>query len=61
MVFGILEGHYLLSGNPEMGEAVHRLYGPVISVASTVMGAGFWIFFANVLMTVKSLRQRHAA
>jgi len=61
MVFGILEGHYLLSGDAEAGKALHRLYGPIISVASTVMGMGFWIFFANVLMTVKSIYQRHAA
>ena len=57
MVFGILEGHYLLAGDTEMGERLHRYYSPIIAIASTVMGMGFWIFFANILMTFRSLRQ----
>jgi hypothetical protein len=32
---------------------VHHYYGPIISVVATVMGMGFWIFFANLFFTVK--------
>lgn len=57
MVFGILEGHYLLSGDSPAGERLHAYYGPIIATASTIMGMGFWIFFANVLMTARALRR----
>jgi cytochrome c oxidase cbb3-type subunit 1 len=63
MVFGILEGRCLLAGDTAAGERLHRYYGPIIATASTVMGMGFWIFFANILLTFRSLRQpaRHGA
>jgi len=63
LVFGILEGHYLLADDRAAMAAIHRYYGPIISVVSSVMGVGFWIFFANILMTTRLLlkaRRDHA-
>jgi heme/copper-type cytochrome/quinol oxidase subunit 1 len=57
LVFGILEGHYLLTGDVKMGQKLHAYYGPIIAIVSTVMGMGFWIFFANVAMTIRSIYQ----
>lgn len=57
MTFGIVEGHLMLT-NPEAQMAVHRYYSPVISVMATIMGMGFWIFFANVLMTFRMIFKR---
>lgn len=51
LIFGISEGICLLE-NPECLPKIHRFYGPVISVVSTVMGIGFWVFFANLYLTV---------
>lgn len=53
LTFGILEGHYLITHQSEAMESVHAVYGPVIATVSTVMGIGFWIFFANVFMTAR--------
>jgi cbb3-type cytochrome oxidase subunit 1 len=55
MFFGITEGHYLLKGDSETIQQIHRYYRPTIAVISTVMGMGFWIFFANILMTARSI------
>jgi cytochrome c oxidase cbb3-type subunit 1 len=58
LVFGIIEGNLMLT-DPAAVPAVHHYYAPVISLVSTVMGMGFWIFFANVFLTVKDIyRQR---
>ncbi len=54
LIFGLLEGHYLLSNQPLALERVQHLYGPVIGIVSTVMGMGFWIFFTNVFLTFKA-------
>jgi cytochrome c oxidase cbb3-type subunit 1 len=54
LVFGIWEGNLLLS-RPADVPAVHQYYGPVISIASTIMGMGFWIFVVNVLMTIRDI------
>lgn len=51
MIFGILEG-YLLLNEPGRVTAVHSYYGPIISVVATVMGIGFWVYFANLYLTV---------
>lgn len=59
MVFGIWEGNLLLH-DPDKVAEVHRWYGPVISVVATAMGMGFWIYFANIFLTVKNLfKTRH--
>ena len=56
MIFGILEGNAMLH-DPASVPDIHRYYGPVISVVSTVMGIGFWIYFANVFLTARSLKK----
>lgn len=53
MVFGVIEGNLLLT-DPNRISDVHHMYGPIISVVSTIMGIGFWIFFANLFLTVRS-------
>jgi len=53
MVFGTIEGNLLLS-EPDRISEVHHYYGPIISIVSTVMGIGFWVFFANLFLTVRS-------
>lgn len=55
LFFGILEGHYLLAHESEAMERAHALYTPVIATVSTVMGIGFWVFFANVFMTARNI------
>lgn len=52
MFFGIVEGQLLLT-EPNRVSEVHQYYGPIISVVSTVMGIGFWVFFANLFLTVR--------
>lgn len=59
MIFGILEGQALLA-NPNDStaiEAIHQYYGPTISLVATVMGIGFWVYFANIFLTVKQMRK----
>ena len=57
IIFGIVEGNLLLT-DPKAVPEVHRYYSPIISVASTVMGIGFWLFFANVFLTAKAIFKR---
>lgn len=52
MTFGIIEGQLSLT-DPAAIEGVHYYYGPIISVASTVMGMGFWIYFWNIYKTAR--------
>lgn len=54
LVFGIIEGNLLLN-DPASVPEVHRYYAPCISVVSTVMGMGFWVFFTNVFITFRSV------
>ncbi|MEW6352768.1 MAG: cbb3-type cytochrome c oxidase subunit I [Pseudomonadota bacterium] len=54
MVFGIWEG-YLMLHNPTAVEDVHSIYRPIIATVSTVMGMGFWIYFANIFLTIRNL------
>lgn len=58
MIFGILEGIALLesSGDDSAILAIHRYYGPTIGAVSTIMGVGFWVFFTNVFLTMKKMR-----
>ncbi len=55
LTFGIIEGNYLLADNEIAIQEIHHLYGPIIASVSTVMGMGFWVYFANVFMTVRNL------
>lgn len=52
IIFGVLEGTLMLQNQPEQQAQLHRLYGPIISVVSSVMGVGFWVFFTNLFLTV---------
>jgi cbb3-type cytochrome oxidase subunit 1 len=54
--FGIMEGRALLE-NPNMVDEIHHFYGPTISIVSTVMGIGFWVYFANIYLTLRKIRQ----
>ncbi len=56
MTFGILEGIALLE-DPDSVDDIHRFYGPTIGVVSTVMGIGFWVYFANIFLTVRKIRR----
>ena len=56
MTFGILEGNALLN-DPHSVETVHKYYGPVIAIVSTVMGIGFWVYFANIFLTFRKIRK----
>jgi cytochrome c oxidase cbb3-type subunit 1 len=55
MTFGILEGRALLQ-DPNSVDAIHHFYGPTIATVSTVMGIGFWVYFANVFLTFRKIR-----
>lgn len=57
MTFGIWEG-YLTLHNPGAVMEAHRWYPPIIATAATVMGVGFWIYFANIFLTVKQTYRR---
>jgi len=54
MIFGIWEGQLWLT-TPEDIPAIHRFYGPVISIAATALAIGFWVYLANVLLSFKGL------
>lgn len=55
LVFGFWEGELLLANDTVRMEEVHHYYGRTISIVATVMGMGFWIYFANVFMTYKKV------
>lgn len=54
MVFGVWEGLLYLEDPARVAEA-HRYYPPVIAAVSTVMGIGFWCYFANIFLSVRGL------
>jgi len=54
LIFGFIEGNLWLT-DPAAVPAVHRFYGPVISVAASILAVGFWIYLANVLLTLKDI------
>lgn len=58
MVFGIWEGNLTLVQSPDL-ERVHHYYGLTISLVSTAMGVGFWVFFANIYLTVRQWRKEN--
>jgi len=57
LIFGTWEGLLLLH-DPAGVPAVQHYYAPVLSVASTVMGLGFWMFVANILLTVRDIYRK---
>jgi len=56
VVFGAWEGELLLANDPDI-ERVHRLYSALVPVAATVMGAGIWMYLANLLLSFRGLRR----
>ena len=57
LLFGFWEGNLMLADDVEGMEAVHQYYSPTIATVATVMGMGFWIYFANVFLTYKKVRK----
>ncbi len=53
MIFGIWEGMLWLD-HPEQVPEVHKYYPPVIGTASTIMGMGLWIYFANLFLSARN-------
>lgn len=60
LFFGIWEGRLMIAGDLAGQADVHHIYGRFIAVASTIMGMGFWIFFANIVLGYRSLKNSHA-
>ncbi len=56
MGFGIMEGRALLE-DPNLVDEIHRFYGPTIGAVSTIMGIGFWVYFANIFLTIRKIRR----
>jgi cytochrome c oxidase cbb3-type subunit 1 len=52
MVFGNWEGYLMLHDSPSAMIAAHHLYGPIVAVAGTCMAVGFFVYFANVVLTL---------
>ncbi len=52
IVFGVWEG-LLFNTDLQAVTAIHRWYGPTTAIASTIMGIGFWIYMANVALSIK--------
>jgi len=57
MVFGVWEGRLLLANSPALPK-VHAIYGPLVSIAATVMGIGLWLYLANVILTIRNAYRR---
>lgn len=57
LIFGFWEGNLLLSGETERISEVHSYYGRTIAIVATIMGMGFWVWFANVFMTYRNVRK----
>ena len=55
LFFGIKEGFCLLAGDEAGIQSLHKVYGSLIAIVSTVMGMGFWIFFFNVFFTTRAI------
>ena len=60
LFFGIWEGRLMIAGDLSGQTAVHHIYGRVIAAASTVMGMGFWVFFANIFTGYRALKRDNA-
>ncbi|MDX1810777.1 MAG: cbb3-type cytochrome c oxidase subunit I [Gammaproteobacteria bacterium] len=57
LIYGIWEGNLLLADDVSGMEQVHKYYSRTIAIAATVMGMGFWLYFANIFMTFKNVRK----
>ncbi len=52
LIFGGIEGQLWLH-DPAQIPAVHHYYGPVISIAASIIAVGFWSYLINILQTVR--------
>ena len=57
MIFGYLEGVALLDDNTTAMDNIHHYYSRTIAIVSTVMGIGFWVYFANIFLTFRKMRK----
>ncbi len=57
LFYGFWEGKLLLAGSLDQIEQVHHYYARTIATVATVMGMGFWLYFANIFMTFKNVRK----
>jgi len=55
IIFGYMEGELMLADMMDEAIALHSIYGITIAIVSTVMGMGFWIFFANIFVTIRRI------
>jgi len=60
LYFGIWEGQLMMAGDLTAQAEVHHIYGRFIAVASTIMGMGFWLFFANIVLAYRKLNSSNA-
>jgi len=60
LIFGFVEGSYWLT-DPAKAHEVHQYYGPVISVTATILAVGFWVYLANVMLTLKDIYKKPSA
>jgi len=54
VAFGILEGNLLLDNDLQAMAQVHRFYGPIVASSGMIMATGFFIYLANVLLTLNN-------
>jgi len=59
LIFGFIEGNLWLT-DPAAVPAIHKYYGPVISVSATVLAVGFWVYLGNVVLTIKDVYRKKA-
>jgi len=57
MIFGVWEGELLLADDADAMAEVHGLYSKVIATVATIMGMGFWIYFANIYLTFRKIKK----
>ncbi len=57
LLFGFWEGELLLAGAAERATEVHGYYSRTIAIVATIMGMGFWVYFANVFATYNKVRK----
>jgi heme/copper-type cytochrome/quinol oxidase subunit 1 len=57
MIFGYLEGVALLNDDSTGMANLHHYYSRTIAIVSTVMGIGFWVYFANIFLTFRKMRK----
>jgi cytochrome c oxidase cbb3-type subunit 1 len=60
LFFGIWEGRLMIAGDMTGQAEVHHIYGRFIAIASTIMGMGFWVFFANIFLGYRTLKRSDA-